>query len=75
MSFLSGAHSSNQFTRYIASQTRKVWTDPENPNEWFCIAMEDLCVENDVCNQIVGITYVNNGVVCADVSSFWSGGV
>lgn len=47
-----------------------VWTDPAAPNEWFCIAMEDLCVKNDVCNQIVGMTYEDQFNLITDIANF-----
>jgi hypothetical protein len=33
-----------------------VWRDPKAPDEFFCIAMENLSVANDVCDQFTGIT-------------------
>ena len=34
-----------------------VYVDPEKPDEFFCIAMEDLSVDFEPCDQIVGITW------------------
>ena len=47
-----------------------VWTAPEAPNEWFCIAMENLCIENDVCDQIAGMSYEDQFNLITDVANF-----
>jgi len=52
-----------------------VWTDPENRGDqgnlqWFCIAMENLSVHNEPCDQIIGISAEEQYELCEVVGAF-----
>ena len=34
-----------------------VFRDEEKPDEYFCIAMEDMCAEFDLCEGVSGISF------------------
>lgn len=61
-----GAHSYKKECEFYSSLTKSsplqlvnvygVWRDTEKPDEWFCIAMEDVSPDNDVFNCVKGIT-------------------
>jgi len=47
----------NSWVRGCFAEIYGTWTDPEAPKEWFCIAMENLCLENDLLTQMVGTSW------------------